>query len=117
MRCFGGVIGAGLWGLCVLICVALFLSACVTGDSLVSKFKEVEDAMNYSSNGNDARLQLIKSMQSSVGRGLHSFTSQLNLSASCGTGGARKGCVTRVQGVFRVCRVSVFLCQTRLKLS
>jgi len=32
-------------------------------------------------------------------RGLHSFTSQLNLSALCGIGGARRDCVTRVQGV------------------
>ena len=51
------MIGAGLWGLCVLVCVALFLSACVTGDSLVSVFKEVEDAMDsrYASKENDAK--------------------------------------------------------------
>ena len=42
------------------------------------------------------------------GRGLHSFTSQLNLSAFYGIGGARRGCVARVKGVCRVCRV--FLC-------
>jgi hypothetical protein len=43
-----------------------------------------------------------------VGRGLHSSTSQLNLSAFCGIRGARRGCVARVKGgygVFRVCRV------------
>ena len=33
------------------------------------------------------------------GRGLHSSTSQLNLSALYGTGGARRGCVARVGGV------------------
>jgi hypothetical protein len=33
------------------------------------------------------------------GRGLHSFTSQLNLNAFNGVGGARKGCVARVEGV------------------
>jgi TPR repeat protein len=33
------------------------------------------------------------------GRGLHSFTSQLNLSAFHGIGGARRGCVARVKGV------------------
>jgi hypothetical protein len=33
------------------------------------------------------------------GRGLHSSSFQLNLSALYGTGGARKGCVARVQGV------------------
>ena len=34
-----------------------------------------------------------------AGRGLHSSTSQLNLSALYGIGGARKGCVARVKGV------------------
>jgi len=38
-----------------------------------------------------------------VGRGLHSSTSQLNLSAfygiGGGIGGARRGCVARVKGV------------------
>jgi hypothetical protein len=34
-----------------------------------------------------------------AGRGLHSFTSQLNLSAVYGIGGARRGCVARVEGV------------------
>ena len=33
------------------------------------------------------------------GRGLHSSTSQLNLSALYGIGGARRGCVARVKGV------------------
>jgi hypothetical protein len=33
------------------------------------------------------------------GRGLHSSTFQLNLSALYGTGGARRGCVARVWGV------------------
>jgi len=31
--------------------------------------------------------------------GLHSFTSQLNLSAFYGIGGARRNCVARVKGV------------------
>ena len=39
------------------------------------------------------------------GRGLHSSTVQLNLSALYGIGGARRGRVARVKGVFRVCRV------------
>ena len=42
------------------------------------------------------------------GRGSHSLTSKLNLSAFSGIGGVRRDCVARVKGVFRVCRV--FLC-------
>ena len=38
------------------------------------------------------------------GRGLHSFTSQLNLSTFYRQGGALRSCVDRVKGVFRVCR-------------
>jgi len=34
-----------------------------------------------------------------MGRRLHSFASQLNLSALCGIGGARRDCVARVKGV------------------
>jgi hypothetical protein len=34
-----------------------------------------------------------------AGKGLHSFTSQLNLSAFYGIGGARRGRVARVEGV------------------
>jgi hypothetical protein len=34
-----------------------------------------------------------------IGRGLHSLTSQLNLSALYGIGGARRGCEARVEGV------------------
>ena len=34
-----------------------------------------------------------------LGRGLHSVTSRLNLSAFYGIGGARGGCVARVKGV------------------
>ena len=37
------------------------------------------------------------------GRGLHSSTFQLNLSALYGIGGARGACVARIKGVFRVC--------------
>ena len=47
-------------------------------------------------------------------RGLPSFTSQLNLSAFYGIGGARRGCAARVKGVFRVCKV-FGVCLTRLK--
>ena len=36
---------------------------------------------------------------SAGGRGLHSLTSQLNLSALYGIGGARRGYVARVKGV------------------
>jgi len=36
-----------------------------------------------------------------MGRGLHSFTSQLNLSAFYGIGCARRGCVARVKRVFK----------------
>ena len=35
-----------------------------------------------------------------VGKGLHSSTSQLNLRAFHGIGGARRGCVAHVEGVF-----------------
>jgi hypothetical protein len=38
-------------------------------------------------------------MKGKGGRGLLSFTSQLNLSAFYGIGGARRGCVSRVKGV------------------
>ena len=40
-----------------------------------------------------------------AGRGLLSFTSQLNLSAFHGIGGARRDCVAREKGLFKVCRV------------
>jgi hypothetical protein len=40
-----------------------------------------------------------------IGRGLHSFASQLNLIALYGIGGACRGCVARFKGVFRVWRV------------
>jgi hypothetical protein len=36
-----------------------------------------------------------------MGRGLHSFTSQLNVSAVYGIGGARRGCVAHLKGVLR----------------
>jgi hypothetical protein len=40
-----------------------------------------------------------KSVPDLIGRGLHSSTFQLNLSAVCGIGGATRGCL----GVFRKC--------------
>jgi hypothetical protein len=43
------------------------------------------------------------------GRGLHSLNSQLNLSAFYGIGGARRGCVARIKGMFRVCRVLLYV--------
>jgi len=51
-------------------------------------------------------MQLLAAMTG--GRGLHSSAFQLNLSAFCEIGGARRGRVARVkgiQGVFRGCRV------------
>ena len=45
-----------------------------------------------------------------LGRGLHSSTFQLNLSALHVIGGARRRCVAGIKGVFRVCRV--FSCVT-----
>ena len=57
------------------------------------------------------QLDIIWSRFDVNGRGLHSSTFQLNLSALYGIGGARRGCVARVQGVCRVCRVCrVFSC-------
>jgi len=54
-----------------------------------------------------------------AGRGLHSSTFQLNLSALCGMLGARRGCVARdkggLGGVYGVW--GVLLCQARFKFS
>jgi hypothetical protein len=49
-------------------------------------------------------------------RGLHSFTSQLNLSAFNGIGVARRGCVARVKGVLGGVW-GVFVRQQGLRLS
>jgi hypothetical protein len=53
------------------------------------------------SNGGGPRLQWNARLLQSVvaGRGLHSSTFQLNLSALYGIGGARRGCVARVKWV------------------
>jgi len=51
--------------------------------------------------------------EEAVGRGLHSFSSQLNLSDFCGIGGAHSDCFT---GGIRGCAGCVF-CQKRLRLS
>ena len=50
-------------------------------------------------------------------RGLHSSTSQLNLSALYGIGGACRGPVARVKGVLGGVEgvLGIFVCQTRLK--
>ena len=39
-----------------------------------------------------------------LGRGLHSFTFQLNVSAFCGIGGALRVCLGVILRVFRRCR-------------
>jgi len=54
-----------------------------------------------------------------IGRGLHSSTSQLNLSALYEKGGARRDCVARIKGVLGGVQgvKGVFVCQTRLKFS
>jgi len=53
------------------------------------------------------------------GRGLHSSTFQLNLSALHGIGGARRGCVARVKRVLGGVKgvQGDLLSETRLKLS
>jgi len=53
------------------------------------------------------------------GRGLHSTTFRLNLSALHGIGGERRSCVAHVKGVSGVVEgvQGVFFNQTRLKLS
>jgi hypothetical protein len=52
----------------------------------------------------DAKMTTVRAFQSQfndvdMGRGLHSFTSQLNMTTSYGIGGARRDCVARVKGV------------------
>ena len=47
----------------------------------------------------DANADVDDTQQHIFGRGLHSSTFQLNLSALYGIGGARRGCVARVMGV------------------
>jgi len=53
------------------------------------------------------------------GRGLHSSTFRLNLSALCGIGGASEGCLGVVQGVLEGIRghEGRILCEKRLRLS
>jgi len=63
-----------------------------------------------------SRRTMAASCYTAPGRGLHSSTSQLNWSAFYGIGGARRGCVAHVKGVFGVCRIFC-VCQPRLKLS
>ena len=43
--------------------------------------------------------RLVSTTERACGRGLHSFTSQLNLSAFCALGGAPRGCVARDKGL------------------
>jgi len=53
----------------------------------------------------EAEVQAEAATAGAAGRGLHWSSFRLNLSATCGIGGAHRGCVARVKGVFRVCRV------------
>ena len=53
----------------------------------------------YSKNGGRRRRGLLQDGGGDGGRGLHSFTSQLNLSALYGIGCAQRGCLARVEGV------------------
>ena len=78
------------------------------------------DKLDYCANLNNlksvAGLMNFKFVKGDIGRGLHSSTFQLNLSAFYRIRGAPRGYVARVKGEFRVCRV-LCVCQTRLKLS
>jgi hypothetical protein len=47
-------------------------------------------------------LECVSRVWRAVGRGFHSLTSQLNLRALFGIGGARRGCVARVKEVLGV---------------
>jgi hypothetical protein len=74
------------------------------------KEKEVEEEQKHFPKQSSTKDEK-EDVRDNRGRGLHSFTSQLNVSALYGIGGAREGCVIRVKGVFRVFRVCrVFLC-------
>jgi len=55
--------------------------------------------LKYASGGGGLDVPVTAPNAGLRGRGLHSVTSQLNLSAFCGTGGARRGYVARVKGV------------------
>jgi len=70
----------------------------------------------------DVRGEVRRAALRGGGRGLHSSTLQLNLSALYGIGGARRDCVARVKGVLGGVQgvqgvQGVVSCQTRLKLS
>jgi len=68
---------------------------------------------DMASNARDSPYQQVNAdaRRGPVPRGLNSFTSQLNLSANSGIGGARRGGVARVKGVLGVFRVyRVFVC-------
>jgi len=43
--------------------------------------------------------EILSMLEEAAGRGSHSSTFQLKLSALYGIGGARRGCVARVEGV------------------
>jgi hypothetical protein len=57
--------------------------------------RSVEDAKR----AGDGNVPTVGAERGDIGRALHSFTSQLNLSAFYVIGGAPRGCVARVKGV------------------
>ena len=61
-------------------------------DGPLSNFAFIFNLRRYNKRAQLRELALIN------GRGLRSFTSQLNVSAFHGIGGARKGCVARFKG-------------------
>ena len=77
------------------------------------------DSFDVDSEGNATKSADPDAGPGAEGQGVHSFTLQLNVSASCGIGGAFRGCLGGVQGVSGVVRACVgcVLWQTRLRLS
>ena len=74
----------------------------VSPGSAVMALMSARGAINAGGNFDIASMYLAQQQLmhgSAAGRGLHSFTIQLNLSALHGIGGVRRGCVARVQGV------------------
>ena len=85
----------------------------VTSSAMKGRTRGAKGASEAHGAGKMARYETLRQL----GRGLHSSTSQLNMSALYGIGGARRGCVACVTGGFKgclgvlgVCRV--FSCDT-----